>query len=143
MVCMKKQNQYLMMLLRGPKDYSLRPGRCSWLFFLKNHRPDLALKHMKAALSEVNEIEWQPDQKTLSAFLNYFEDEKDVDGAERLCKIWKQNNRLNSNAYILLLKTHIAAGRLAPEMRQRLEEDNIEMNPELENLLERVSPKLA
>ncbi|KAJ6334377.1 hypothetical protein OIU78_011299 [Salix suchowensis] len=98
---------------------------------------------LEHALSEVNEIEWQPDQKTLSAFLNYFEDDKDVDCAERLCKIWKQNNRLNSNAYILLLKTHIAAGRLAPEMRQRLEEDNIEMNPELENLLERVSPKLA
>jgi hypothetical protein len=41
----------------------------------------------------------------------------------------------------LLLKTYTAAGRLAPEMRQRLEEDNIEINPELENLLERVSPK--
>jgi hypothetical protein len=96
---------------------------------------------MKAAFSEAKEIEWQPDQKTVSAFLNYFEDGKDVDGAERLCKIWKQSNRLKSNAYILLLKTYIAAGRLAPEMRQRLEEDSIEINPELENLLERVSPK--
>jgi hypothetical protein len=41
----------------------------------------------------------------------------------------------------LLLKTYIAAGKLAPEMRQRLEEDGIEINPELENLLERVCPK--
>ncbi|KAJ6390374.1 hypothetical protein OIU77_024565 [Salix suchowensis] len=129
--------------LKRTKGLFFKAREMFMVFFLKNHRPDLALKHMKAALSEVNEIEWQPDQKTLSAFLNYFEDEKDVDGAERLCKIWKQNNRLNSNAYILLLKTHIAAGRLAPEMRQRLEEDNIEINPELENLLERVSPKLA
>ncbi|KAF9688173.1 hypothetical protein SADUNF_Sadunf02G0169600 [Salix dunnii] len=129
--------------LKRTKGLFFKAREMFMVFFLKNHRPDLALKHMKAALSEVREIEWEPDQKTISAFLNYFEDEKDVDGAERLCKIWKQINRLNSNAYILLLKTHIAAGRLAPEMRQRLEEDNIEINPELENLLERVSPKLA
>ncbi|KAJ6675022.1 hypothetical protein OIU85_011220 [Salix viminalis] len=87
------------------------------------------------------EIEWQPEPKTLSAFFAYFEDEKDVDGAERLCKILKHINRLDSNAYDLLLKTYIAAGKLAPEMRQRLEEDGIEINPELENLLERVCPK--
>ncbi|KAJ6404087.1 hypothetical protein OIU84_012306 [Salix udensis] len=129
--------------LKRTKGLFFKAREMFMVFFLKNHRPDLALKHMKAALSEVKEIEWQPDQKTISAFLKYFEDEKDVDGAERLFKIWKQNNRLNSNAYILLLKTHIAAGRLAPEMQQRLEEDNIEINPELENLLDRVSPKLA
>ncbi|KAI5565066.1 hypothetical protein BDE02_14G099000 [Populus trichocarpa] len=111
------------------------------VFFLKNHQLDLALKHMKAAFSEVKEIEWQPEPKTVSAFFAYFEDEKDVNGAERLCKILKHINRLDSNAYDLLLKTYIAAGKLAPEMRQRLEEDGIEINPELENLLERVCPK--
>ncbi|KAH8517216.1 hypothetical protein H0E87_005243 [Populus deltoides] len=127
--------------LKRTKGLFFKAREMFMVFFLKNHQQDLALKHMKAAFSEAKEIEWQPDQKTVSAFLNYFEDEKDVDGAERLCKIWKQINRLKSNAYILLLKTYIAAGRLAPEMRQRLEEDNIEINPELENLLERLSPK--
>ncbi|KAJ6400945.1 hypothetical protein OIU84_016380 [Salix udensis] len=99
------------------------------VFLLKNHQLDLALKHMRAAFSEVREIEWQPEPKTLSAFFAYFEDEKDVDGAERLCKILKHINRLDSNAYDLLLKTYIAAGKLAPEMRQRLEEDGIEIKP--------------
>ncbi|KAG6785022.1 hypothetical protein POTOM_010744 [Populus tomentosa] len=127
--------------LKRTKGLFFKAREMFMVFFLKNRQPDLALEHMKAAFSDIKEIEWQPDQKTVSAFLNCFEDEKDVDGAERLCKIWKQLNRLNSNAYILLLKTYIAAGRLAPEMRQRLEEDNIEINPELENLLERVSPK--
>ncbi|KAJ7008154.1 pentatricopeptide repeat-containing protein At1g02370, mitochondrial [Populus alba] len=127
--------------LKRTKGLFFKAREMFMVFFLKNRQPDLALEHIIAAFSEAKEIEWQPDQKTVSAFLNYFEDEKDVDGAERLCKIWKQLNRLNSNAYILLLKTYIAAGRLAPEMRQRLEEDNIEINPELENLLERVSPK--
>jgi pentatricopeptide repeat protein len=127
--------------LKRTKGLFFKAREMFMVFFLKNHQPDLALKHMKAAFSEAKEIEWQPDQKTVSAFLNYFEDEKDVDGAERLCKIWKQINRQKCNAYILLLKTYIAAGRLAPEMRQRLEEDNIEINPELENLLKRLSPK--
>lgn len=110
------------------------------VFFLKIHQLNSALDHMKAAFS-VPEYEWQPREETVSAFFNHFCEEKNIDGAEKFCKILKHINCLDSSAYSLLLKTYIAADRLAPEMRKRLEEDNIEMSDELENLLERVSPK--
>ncbi|EEF47249.1 pentatricopeptide repeat-containing protein At1g02370, mitochondrial [Ricinus communis] len=111
------------------------------LFFLKIHQLDLALKHMRAAFSESEKHEWKPLQETVNAYFDYFRTEKDVDGAEKLSKILKHINCLNSSVYSLLLKTYIAAGKLAPEMRQRLEEDNIEISDELEYLLESVCPK--
>uniref|UniRef100_A0A2N9IR52 Pentacotripeptide-repeat region of PRORP domain-containing protein n=1 Tax=Fagus sylvatica TaxID=28930 RepID=A0A2N9IR52_FAGSY len=84
--------------------------------------------------------EWCPATATAMAFLKYFEGEKDVDGAEEFCRVLKAFNCLTSNIYHLLLKTYIAAGKLAPEMRQRLKEDHIEISSDLENLLQRVCP---
>ncbi|XP_050237927.1 pentatricopeptide repeat-containing protein At1g02370, mitochondrial isoform X2 [Mercurialis annua] len=111
------------------------------VFFLKIHQLDLALKHMKAAFAESKEYEWAPLESTVNAFFDYFCKEKDVNGAEKFCNILKHINRLDANAYSLLLKTYTAAGKPAPDMRARLKEDNIDVSNELENLLERVSDK--
>lgn len=111
------------------------------IFLLKVPQVDLALSFMEAAVFETKDCEWHPSPAVVSAFLKYFEEEKDVDSAEQFCKILKLLNCLNSNAYHLLLKTYVAAGKLAPEMRQRLEEDDIEINVELEDLLQRVCPE--
>lgn len=111
------------------------------LFFLKIHQADLAASYLEAAVSEVKDNEWRPTPAIASAFLKSFEEEKDVDGAEEFCKILRTFDCLNSNIYHLLLKTYIAAGKLAPEMRQRLKEDHIEISTDLENLLERVCPE--
>ncbi|KDP28274.1 hypothetical protein JCGZ_14045 [Jatropha curcas] len=109
------------------------------VFFLKINELDLALEHMKVAFSETEEYQWKPKAETVSAFFSYFCEEKDIDGAEKFCKILKHINCLDSNAYSLLLQTYIAADRLAPDMRKRLEEDNIQISHELEDLLERTS----
>ncbi|XP_038703301.1 uncharacterized protein LOC119999670 isoform X2 [Tripterygium wilfordii] len=66
---------------------------------------------------------------------------KNVDGAEGFCKILRNLNDLDSFAYLMLLKTNVAANKEASEMRRRLDEDNIEMSSEIVNLLEKVCPK--
>lgn len=111
------------------------------IYFLKIHQVDLALCFMEAAVSEAKDNEWHPSPAVVSAFLKYFEEEKDVDSAEQFCKILKRLNCLNSNSYHLLLKTYVAAGKLAPEMRERLTGDNIKVSVELEDLLQRVCPR--
>ncbi|CAL9009307.1 unnamed protein product [Prunus brigantina] len=111
------------------------------LYFLKNCQVDLAVSYLGAAVSETVDEEWHPSPDATSAFFKYFEEEKDVESAENFCKILKRLNCLCSNEYYLLLKTYIAAGKLDPEMRQRLKEEDIEISPELESLLERVSPE--
>jgi len=111
------------------------------VYFLKTHQVDLALSHLEAAVSQVKDNEWRPTPATATAFLKYFEAENDVDVAEKFCSILKTFDCLTSNIYHLLLKTYIAAGKLAPEMRQRLKEDHIEISSDLVKLLERVCPE--
>ncbi|WCJ22336.1 Tetratricopeptide repeat (TPR)-like superfamily protein [Euphorbia peplus] len=108
------------------------------LFFLKRNQVDLALEHMRAAVAGNGEYKWQPNKEVVTVFFDYCCREKDVDGAEKFYQILKPMNRLDSEFYAWLLKTYIAAGKSAPDMRRRLEEDNIEISNELENLLERV-----
>lgn len=106
---------------------------------LNTRKVDFAVSHLEAAVSESKNEEWHPFPDTRIAFLKYFEEEKIVDGAEKFCQILKRLGCLGCNEYYLLLKTYIAAGKSDPEMRHRLKEDHIEISPELENLLEKVS----
>ncbi|KAK8639595.1 hypothetical protein V6N13_137968 [Hibiscus sabdariffa] len=110
------------------------------IYFLNKGRFDMALKHMEAAVSEVKD--WSPlIPETRKAFFNYFFDEGDVEAAEEFCKILKNKNGLDSEAYHWLLKTYVAAGKVAPDMPQRLEDDGIEINKELQDLLVKACPE--
>ncbi|XP_065860309.1 pentatricopeptide repeat-containing protein At1g02370, mitochondrial [Euphorbia lathyris] len=107
------------------------------MFFLRTHKLDLALEHL-TAITEAGEYKWHPNKEMATAFFDYFCREKDVDGAEKFYQIFKLVDGIDSETYAWLLKTYIAAGKSAPDMRRRLKEDNIEISHELENLLERV-----
>lgn len=109
-------------------------------FCLKNDDMNLALKCMKTAVCMVKENEWQPNREKVRGFLKYFEEQKDVDGAEEFCKMLKKVRCLDTESYCSLLRTYIAAEKMEPLMRQRIKEDEIEMNPETELLLEKVCP---
>ncbi|KAB2602699.1 pentatricopeptide repeat-containing protein [Pyrus ussuriensis x Pyrus communis] len=62
--------------------------------------------------------ELHPSPYAKIAFLKYFEDEKDVDGADKFCEILKRLGCLSCNEYYLLLKTYIVAGKSDLEMCQ-------------------------
>ena len=109
-------------------------------FFLENRQVDLALSYLDAAISEAKDDEWHPSRALVSAFLNYFEEEKDVHTAEKVLNILRPFHRINSHDYQLLLKIYIAAGKVDLEMRRRLEEDGIEISCEDEELLQKVCP---
>ncbi|PON61740.1 hypothetical protein PanWU01x14_143990 [Parasponia andersonii] len=62
----------------------------------------------------------------------FFKEERDAHTAEKVLNILKPFHRFNANDYQLLLKIYIATGKVAPEMRRRLEEDGIEISCEVE-----------
>ncbi|XP_058197946.1 pentatricopeptide repeat-containing protein At1g02370, mitochondrial-like [Rhododendron vialii] len=109
-------------------------------FFLKQNQVGSALKCLKEAISDVKDNERHPISVSLDKFLKYFEEERDVDGAEELCQMLKMVNHLDSKFYHSLIQIYIAAGKPVPDMCWRMEEDGIEINSEIENLLERVCP---
>lgn len=110
------------------------------IYYLRTRQRDMALNEMEAAVSEAKEYQWRPKPATVTTFLRFFEEEKDVDGAEEFCKALKSLNCLDFNAYSLLIETYVAAGKLASDMRKRLEDDCIKISHELEDLLAKVCP---
>uniref|UniRef100_A0A1D1XML8 Pentatricopeptide repeat-containing protein At4g01990, mitochondrial n=1 Tax=Anthurium amnicola TaxID=1678845 RepID=A0A1D1XML8_9ARAE len=65
-------------------------------YYLKNLEVELALKYVYAAASKVKKEEWKLDKEKVNIFLEYFEEQMDVDGAEVFCQTLKKLNCLNS-----------------------------------------------
>ncbi|KAL8149147.1 hypothetical protein AgCh_006234 [Apium graveolens] len=111
------------------------------LYYLDKKQVDLALRCLEAAMSEVKDNEWHEIYEDVNRFvMEYFKKERDVNGAEKCCKILKRVKPLGSEAYKLLLETYVASSKTAPEMRHRIINDGIEISVELEELLGRVCP---
>ncbi|KAK9292809.1 hypothetical protein L1049_020789 [Liquidambar formosana] len=112
-------------------------------FYLKKCQMDLALKYLETGVSKVNpkKNKWFPNEESVSMFLKYFKKEKDTEGAEKFCEIMKKIGHLDCKIYDSLLLTYKAAGKVEPQMRQRIKEDGIEMSSETEKLLHNVCPQ--
>ncbi|XWS31837.1 hypothetical protein CRYUN_Cryun23aG0110500 [Craigia yunnanensis] len=98
-----------------------RARECFMVYFLKKRRFDLALNHMEAAVSEIN-YRSPSYPETMTAFFDYFMNKGDVDAAEEFCKFLKNNYCLDSDDYHGLLRTYVAAGKVAPDTGRRLED---------------------
>ena len=111
--------------------------------YLKKHQIDSAMKYLDMGASQADPIKnkWFPTEETITMFLEYFEEVKDVDNAEKFCEATRKIGRLDSKIYDSLLRTYIAAGKEEPLMSQRMNDDGIEISPETEKLLQKVCPK--
>lgn len=111
------------------------------IHFLKIGQVDKSLEFVKAAVSaSVEDKEWNPPVAVTAALCMHFEESKDVESAKALFQIMKEGDSSRRTAYLLLLKTYVAAGETAPEMRKMLEDDKIDLDAEFDQLLDKVSP---
>ncbi|KAL9239763.1 hypothetical protein vseg_014055 [Gypsophila vaccaria] len=95
---------------------------------------DAALKHMEIAIN----TKWKPNAKKLDPCFHHFKARKDVEGVEKFCQLLKKVQPLDATAYSWLLQTYVEAEKTAPDMRERIKEDGVDVSPDLEELLERV-----
>ncbi|VFQ79203.1 unnamed protein product [Cuscuta campestris] len=111
--------------------------------FLKKKNADRALQCIESAISMSKEKDWSPRPETIKTFLKHFEEERDVDGAERFCGCLKKLKGcyLNGDVYKSVLQTYSGAGRMSHDMRTRMEQDGIDITDELESLLQKVCPQ--
>ena len=107
------------------KDATGKAGKKIWAahvsfmdYYLGKCNINCALMHLELALA--NQWPWRPLAGKLDKFFSYFIEEKDVDGAERFCQMLEKVQPLTSTIYLGLLKTYKAAGKAAPEVRQRM-----------------------
>ncbi|KAA8545255.1 hypothetical protein F0562_020039 [Nyssa sinensis] len=97
-------------------------------FYLKRHQMDLALKYLEMGASKMKPEKkmWFPTDETVSIFLKYFEEERDVDRAEKFCSIMKKIGRLDPKVSDSLLGTQIAAGQSEPQMHQQMKDGTLD-----------------
>ncbi|CAN8306436.1 unnamed protein product [Cochlearia groenlandica] len=109
---------------------------------LENGEADLALKKLEAAVSDSaeNKDEWSWSSELVSLFFLHLEKAKDVDGAERLCKILSNCRPFDSETATFLVRTYAAAEKTCPEMKERLFQHQIQVSEEIQDLLETVCP---
>lgn len=127
---------------RGP-ELKLKTLDLFMKFYLKKHQLDLAMKYldMGASKADPENNKWFPTEETITMFLEYFEEVKDVDSAEKFCETMRKISRLDSKIYDSLLRTYIAAGKEEPLMSERMKDNGIEISSETEKLLQKVCPK--
>uniref|UniRef100_A0A1D1XK80 Pentatricopeptide repeat-containing protein At4g01990, mitochondrial n=1 Tax=Anthurium amnicola TaxID=1678845 RepID=A0A1D1XK80_9ARAE len=68
-------------------------------YYLKKQRIDLALCYLEDAVLKVKNHLIKLSQETVNGFLRYFEEHKDVDGAEAFCNTLKKLDCFDSEAY--------------------------------------------
>ncbi|KAI7729435.1 hypothetical protein M8C21_010273 [Ambrosia artemisiifolia] len=106
--------------------------------YLARQQIDLAVKCLETAAAQAEICNWYPHSESIDVFLEYFEKEKDVVGAEKLYAILQKLNCVDDKVYSHLLQTYIAAGKTEPDMGRRIERDGIVVTPELGNMLKKV-----
>ncbi|RVW43425.1 Pentatricopeptide repeat-containing protein [Vitis vinifera] len=123
-----------------------KPNAKTWEIFLAYH---LKNREMKQAVDCVaNAIstgrgdgqKWVPSPEIIGVFMQHFEQEKDVDGAEGFLEILKSAvEDLGVEVFESLIRIYAAAGRTSPVMRRRLKMENVEVSDSCKKLLEEVS----
>ncbi|CAN6469034.1 unnamed protein product [Victoria cruziana] len=109
-------------------------------YHMKKGQFDSVLKFLDETVSKSYTNNWKMSIEKFQPLQKYFEENGNVDGAEELYEKFKKTNSLEAAVYDSLLRTYIASGRTEPTMRQRIEADKVEVNPEMEKLLEKVCP---
>ncbi|KAL8129128.1 LOW QUALITY PROTEIN: hypothetical protein V2J09_018283 [Rumex salicifolius] len=110
-------------------------------YLLDKRRINRVLEHLEAA-ADANKVTgiWRPSHERIFALCQYFEEKKDVDGAEKLLKLLRRLKCLSSNSYLWLLRIYVAAEKIASDMPHRMKEDGFEVTSEHKVLLEKVCP---
>lgn len=123
-----------------------KPNAKTWEIFLAYH---LKNREMKQAVDCVaNAIstgrgdgqKWVPSPEIIGVFMQHFEQEKDVDGAEGFLEILKSTvEDLGVEVFESLIRIYAAAGRTSHVMHRRLKMENVEVSDSCKKLLEDVS----
>jgi hypothetical protein len=102
---------------------------------------------MKSALNWVENVTKLPkktaklDQEKIHKFSKYFEEQKDVEGADRFCRCLRILGCIDGKAYESLLRTYLAAGQTSRSLRQQIKDDKIEICYDIGKLLTRMGDK--
>ncbi|KAK6919090.1 Pentatricopeptide repeat [Dillenia turbinata] len=110
-------------------------------YYLENGDIKMAVDCVDKAISmgRGDGRKWVPSQEVVRTLMAYFEQGKDVEGAESLIEILKKStDDVGAEVFESLIRTYAAAGKTSPVLRRWLKMENIEVSGAVKNLLDTV-----
>lgn len=127
------------------RSQGAKPNAKTWELFMHYH---INLKDMKSAVECIghaiaagrgNGKVWVPSSEALHSLMVYYEEKKDVQGAENVLTLLKKVDfQLGAELFEALIRIYVAVGAKSPGIRQRLKMENIVVGEDMEKLLEMV-----
>ncbi|KAL6983731.1 hypothetical protein U1Q18_017110 [Sarracenia purpurea var. burkii] len=122
-----------------------KPNAKTWEIFLDYY---LKKEEIKSAVDCIENAistgrgdgsKWVPSPDITRNLMRYFEQNKDVDGAEGFVGILKKGvDEVGTEMFESLIRTYAAAGRTSPVMRRRLKMESVELSEECKKLVDLV-----
>ncbi|KAJ8759032.1 hypothetical protein K2173_003270 [Erythroxylum novogranatense] len=110
-------------------------------YHLRNGDINLAVDCLANAISigKGDGHKWVPSTEIVGSFMEHFEQQKDVDGAEGFVEILKKAvDGVGCEVFESLIRTYAAAGRRSHVMRRRLKMENVDLSEPTKKLLEEI-----
>ena len=133
-------------ILRLARLRGAKPNLRTWVVFLEHHvrsgdfGPAVECVVKAIWVADERRQRWVPPRKTVMSLMEYFEREKDVDGAEAFLERLKTCSRnLHPEVLESLIRIYAAAGKTSASLRRRLKMEGVDRVSEAaEKLLETV-----
>ncbi|KAK9152738.1 hypothetical protein Sjap_000218 [Stephania japonica] len=107
------------------------------LGFVKNKQMAKAVEMSKNSM-QVGRRGWKPKLAIVTSCMDYFEAQKDVEGAIDFCRLFEKSGVLTREVYHSLLRTHIAANRPVLDILDLMESAGFSADEETQKILEKM-----
>ncbi|KAK9150101.1 hypothetical protein Syun_008410 [Stephania yunnanensis] len=107
------------------------------LGYLKNKQIVKAVEMSKNSM-QVGRRGWKPNPDIVNSCMDYFEAQRDVEGAIDFCRLVTKSGALTREVYHSLLRTHIAADRPVLDILDQMESAGFSADEETKKILEKM-----
>ncbi|KAK4558410.1 hypothetical protein RGQ29_007951 [Quercus rubra] len=130
------ENFYNQMVEKG-----ITPSYTTWELltwgYLNQKQMEKVLDYFTKAVGSVKK--WNPDERLVREVFKKYEEQGNVEGAEKILVVLRKAGHLSTEVYNSLLRTYAKAGKMPLIVAERMEKDKVQLNEETHELIKLTS----
>nr|POE85335.1 pentatricopeptide repeat-containing protein, mitochondrial [Quercus suber] len=130
------ENFYNQMVEKG-----ITPSYTTWELltwgYLNQKQMEKVLDYFTKAVGSVKK--WNPDERLVREVFKKYEEQGNVEGAEKILVVLRKAGHLSTEVYNSLLRTYAKAGKMPLIVAERMEKDKVWLNEETHELIKLTS----
>ncbi|KAK9984174.1 hypothetical protein SO802_033699 [Lithocarpus litseifolius] len=122
-------------------EKGITPSYTTWELltwgYLNQKQMEKVLDYFTKAVGSVKK--WNPDERLVREVFKKYEEQGNVEGAEKVLVILRKAGHLSTEVYNSLLRTYAKAGKMPLIVAERMEKDKVQLNEETHELVKLTS----